>query len=303
MEDIIKYIEKNDLGEFETNYSLSKKTTYKTGGEVKLFVEPKDEECLKTLMKKIKKSKYNFFVLGNGSNVILPDQTSNIVVIKLNKLSNFDVGLNTITVGAGAMMPKLAHDTALLGISCFEFASGIPGTIGGGVYMNAGAYGEEFKDHLVSIKVLNVDTLNFEELSVDELEMGYRKSIIQKCNDKYVIVSATFEFEETNPNHVLDVIKSRRERRSETQPVAEACAGSVFKNFEDMSAWKVIETCGLRGYKIGGAKVSEKHCNMIINDGDATSKDIVDLINHIKDVVFEKTGRVMQVEQLIIDWD
>ncbi len=302
MKEIVKYIEKQGIGEYEENYPVSKKTTYKTGGNVSLFVEPKDTESLKNLMKKIKKSKYKYFVIGNGSNIIFPDGENDVVVIKLNKLTSFDVGLNSITVEAGAMMPKLAHDTALLGISCFEFASGIPGTIGGCVYMNAGAYGEEFKDHLLSVGVLNLENFEFEDIDVENLKMEYRKSILQD-EDHYIVVNATFKFEESNPNHVLDVIKSRRERRSETQPVSKACAGSVFKNFDDMPAWKVIEDCGLRGYMIGGAKVSEKHCNMIINENEATSTDIINLINHIKLVVKEKTGRNMQVEQLIIDWN
>ncbi len=301
MNDIVKYIEKHNLGDYEADFRLANKTTYKTGGEVRVFIEPYDVEVLTKLIKFIKKRKYKYFIIGNGSNVIIPDEKSDVIVIKLNKLDQIDINVNSLTVGAGAVLPKLANDTALRGISCFEFASGIPGTVGGGVYMNAGAYGKEFKDCLLKATVLNVNTLELEELTNEQLSFSYRKSFLQEAKH-YIVINATFTYTEANPSHILDVIKTRRERRVETQPVSKATAGSVFKNPEGLAAWKLIDEAGLRGCKIGGAMVSEKHCNMIVNTGNATSKDIVKLIDYVKEVVKQRTGVELKTEQKIVEW-
>lgn len=301
MIDIKKYVESNRIGTIFDDVELSKHTTYKTGGVCSYFVEPSTYENVLKLISFLRENSINFFVIGNGSNIILPDGYHNIVVIKLSNLSDYTVGDGYIEVDAGLLMPKIALELAYENISCFEFASGIPGTLGGCIYMNAGAYGTEIKDVLISATLLNYETNEIFEISVEELNFSYRHSILME--KPWIVLKAKFKYTTVEKEDIVKLINKRRNRRVETQPIGQASAGSVFRNFEKVGAWEMIEKSGLRGYCVGDACISDKHCNMIINIGNATSTNIIDLITYIKKVVFEKTGEELVLEQKIIVWD
>lgn len=301
MNDTIKFIEQSEYGTVIENIDVSKHTTYKTGGIFSLLVEPFDVNGLTAIIKYLKDKSIKYFIIGNGSNVIMPDNYNDVVIIKLTNLCNYIVDKEYIEIEAGTLMPKVALELAYKGISGFEFCSGIPGTIGGGVYMNAGAYGKEIKDSIISACVYDIDLGEVKNLLVNEMDFSYRHSIFM--NDNFIILSAKFKYDVGDKEEIVRLINDRRRRRVETQPVGEASAGSVFRNPDDIPVWKLIEDCGLRGHRIGDAVISDKHCNMIINDGNATSNDIIQLISKMKSKVLAETGRELILEQRIIKWD
>ncbi len=297
----LEYIVNNELATYVEDVEISKHTTYKTGGVFKYFVEPYTVECLQKVVSYLKNNGIKYFVIGNGSNIIMPEGYNEVVVIKLTHLSNYTICDDYIEVDAGILMPKIALELAYLDISCFEFASGIPGTIGGCIYMNAGAYGSEIKDCIISALVYDASTNEIFEVDVADMNLTYRHSIFM--SKPWIVLCAKFKYQVGNRDEIVTLINDRRRRRVNTQPVGLACAGSVFRNFDDLPVWKAIDECGLRGYSIGGASISDKHCNMIINNGDATSDDIIKLIEEMKRKVYEKFGRELVLEQKIIKWD
>ncbi len=301
MNDFIQFLKNSGNCSYSLDVDLSKHTTYKTGGVCSVFVEPNSLESLINIVEYLTKSNLKYYVLGNGSNVILPDGYNNIVIIKLTKFCDYTVTEKYIEAQAGILVPKLALELAYKGVSSLEFISGVPGTLGGCVFMNAGAYGMEVKDILISAIVYDPKNNCVMELSNNELQFSYRHSILHTNN--WIVVSAKLQYEKKPADQIVRLINDRRNRRVESQPIGQASAGSVFRNFEDVSTWKVIEDCGLRGFRIGDAMVSEVHCNMIINIGNATSHEVVSLIEKIKNVVFEKTSRELVVEQRIVKWD
>ncbi len=301
MNDVKNFIEDASYGAVVENIDISRHTTYKTGGVFSLLVEPNDVESLAAIIKYLNDNSVEYFIIGNGSNVIMPDNYNNVVIVKLTNICSYVVEKDYVTIEAGTLMPKVALELAYKGVSGFEFCSGIPGTIGGGIYMNAGAYGKEIKDCIVSALVYDIKERKLKELSVEDMNFSYRHSIFME--DNYVIISAKFKYEIGNIDEIVSLINDRRRRRVETQPVGEASAGSVFRNPDDMPVWKLIEDCGLRGHRIGDAVISDKHCNMIVNDGSATSSDIINLISEIQSKVFDETGRELVLEQKIIKWD
>lgn len=279
--------------------SLKKYNTYKIDAKAKYLVFPKDSVELISLISYLKSNKCKFLVLGNGSNVIFNFEYYDGVIIRLDRFNSISINDNVIEVGAGYSLIKLANEVALLGLSGLEFASGIPGCVGASIAMNAGAYNHSLAEVVESVMVLTPDN-EIITMTNKELEFNYRESFL-KHNKDYIIISCKIILSHGNKDEILELISNRRIRRMESQPLNYPSAGSVFRNPEGNYAGKLIEDCGFKGYKLGGAMVSLKHANFIINYDGATGRDIVLLINKIKNSVKEKYGIDLILEQIIID--
>ena len=296
---IIQDIRKLHIGKVIEDYILKEHTTYKVGGKAICAVIPEDEKKLITLLSYLRENKIKYKVLGNGSNVIFNDSGYNGVIVKLDNFNYLNIINNKIIVGAGYPLNKLALRVSRLGFTGMEFATGIPGTIGGAVYMNAGAYKSDMGYILTSIKVLTPD-YKIKVMKNEELDFHYRSSFLQKNKD-YVCLEATITLIKGNSVEIMDLINERKKRRIETQPLEYPSAGSVFRNPEGDFAGRLIEEIGYKGKSIGGAKVSEKHANFIINTGSATGEDIKKLIKEIKEKIKEKYNIELKVEQEFVE--
>ncbi len=298
---IIKSIEKLKIGKVEKNVSLKKYTTYKAGGTAKVIVSPKNIDKLLELLKLLKDNNVEYKILGNGSNLIFNDCVYEPVLIKLNDINHCDINNNVITVGAGHSLISLAMKVSRLGLTGMEFATGIPGTVGGAVYMNAGAYKSDMGYIVTEVKAIN-DDLEIITLRNKDLNFKYRSSFFQ-THKNYVCIEATIKLRYGSKKLIKEVIEDRRQKRISTQPLEYPSAGSVFRNPENDYAWRLINVCGLKGYRIGGAMVSEKHANFIINVGNAKGTDIRNLILYVKDTVKKETGVDLKVEQEFVNWE
>ncbi|MDO4963138.1 MAG: UDP-N-acetylmuramate dehydrogenase [bacterium] len=296
---IIKDIKSLDVGKVISDYSLKEHTTYKVGGKSICAVVVNDIESLITLLKYLKEYNIKHMVLGNGSNVIFNSSKYDGVIIKLDNFNNLSIINNKITVGAGYMLNKLALRVSRLGLSGLEFATGIPGTVGGALYMNAGAYKTDMGYVVRSVKVLT-DKFEVKTLSNKELDFHYRSSFFQKHKD-YICLEANITLSYGDPIEIMNLIDERKKRRLETQPLEYPSAGSVFRNPTSTFAGKLIEDIGYKGKSVGGAMVSQKHANFIINTGNATGEDIKELIHQIKEKVKEKYNIDLKVEQEFIE--
>lgn len=296
---IINNIRKLHIGKVIENYELKDHTTYKVGGKAICAVIPEDEKKLITLLSYLKENKIKYKVLGNGSNVIFNDSGYDGVIIKLDNFNHLKIINNKIIVGAGYPLNKLALRVSRLGFTGMEFAAGIPGTVGGAVYMNAGAYKSDMGYILTSIKVL---TPNYEIKTMlnKELDFHYRTSFLQKNKD-YICLEATLSLIKGNSEEIIELINERKKRRVESQPLEYPSAGSVFRNPEGDFAGRLIQEIGYKGKSIGGAKVSEKHANFIINTGNATGEEVKELITEIKNKVKEKYNIELKVEQEFVE--
>lgn len=286
-----------ELGEVYENADLKKYTTYKVGGKADYLVLPYDIEALVKLLKYLDHNNIKHKVIGNGSNLIFLGDY-NGVLIKLDKLNNIEINDEYIKAGAGASLICLALKCSKLGLTGMEFATGIPGTVGGAVYMNAGAYNESMSDIIESVKVLD-DNYNIKELTNHDLMFNYRDSLLQ--HKKYICLEVSIKLNKGDIDSILELIEKRKQKRIETQPLEYPSAGSVFRNPEGESAWKLVEGIGYKGKSIGGAKVSEKHANFIINAGNADGKDIKELIDEIKKEVKVKYNIDLKAEQEFVE--
>ena len=274
---------------------MSNHTTYKVGGKAKTIIYPNSINHLVELLKYLKSNNENYRILGKGSNLIFSSKYYDGVLINLELLNNYKIDGNKVTSEAGVSIVKLALETAKNNLSGLEFASGIPGTIGGGVYMNAGAYNSDFSNIIKEVKYLD-ENFNIKTISNKDCNFEYRDSIFKK-NKNMIILETTMELESKPYEEINEIIKTRREKRVASQPLEYPSAGSVFRNPEEAPAGKLIEDLGFKGYQIGGAKVSEKHANFIINAGDATGEDIKELIDYIKNKVKEEYNIDLHLEQ------
>ena len=310
------------------NEPMSKHTTFKVGGNADIFVKVKNIEELKYVIKIAKKNNIRVYIIGNGSNILVKDKGIRGIVVKIEfEYINYEDIENCesssrckeviVTVGAGVKLMALAQELLKRSITGFEFASGIPGTIGGAVKMNAGAYGSETKDIVVSTKCLDLKRYNLigeksyiddieitepiekaneptiVELSNEEQKFEYRNSIFS--SKRYVILETKLKLAYGSKEEIEKKMKELNLKRRQTQPDSPS-AGSTFKRGEDFITAKLIDECGLKGYKIGGAKVSEKHAGFVVNEGDATAQDILELVTYIKETVYEKTGKSIKLE-------
>ncbi|MCM1053730.1 MAG: UDP-N-acetylmuramate dehydrogenase [Ruminococcus sp.] len=281
------------------NASLKNLNTYKLDSSSKYLINVSDIDGLKELIKYLKINNIAYYLLGNGSNVILDDYFDGAVIL-LNGLKDIIIDNLEVTAYAGVKMGKLATKTVDNDLTGLEWAINIPGTIGGSVVNNAGAYNSCIFDSLKKITVLT-DNLEIKEFTKDDLRYDYRETNIKDL--KLIVLSATFILEKGNKEESLELIKNRCERRKATQPLDLPTAGSVFRNPSDNYAGKLIEEAGLKGKSIGGAKISPKHANFIVNTGNATSKDIKSLIKLIEREVKDKFNIDLVNEQEIIDWN
>ena len=278
---------------------LKNHTTFKIGGNCIALIEPKEVSDIIEAVKICRKNNIKFFVIGNGSNLLVPDEGYNGVIIKLkSEFSKIEVEGDYLIVNSGAKLSEVytvAYENSLTG---FEFASGIPGTIGGAIYMNAGAYGGEMKDIVESVEVLDLDNFELRELKNEELEFSYRKSIIQRRN--YIVTTIKLKLQKGNKEEINAVYEDLRERRNSKQPLNFGSAGSTFKRPEGHFASKLIEDAGLKGYHINDAWVSEKHSGFIVNKGNASYKEVMELIEYVQKVVFEKFEVKLETEVRIL---
>ena len=289
-------------GNVRTGELMKTHTTFRIGGAADYYVTPQAEKQIADVIAFLKKSDIKYIVIGNGSNILVSDEGFRGVVVELgdgfsdyeflqDSQDNSDEVL--VKASAGMKLTRLGNQLAANGIAGFEFATGIPGCIGGAVRMNAGAYGGEFKDILVSAKVIDDEGV-IRELSSDELELGYRTSIVAKSN--MIVLEATLKLRKGEPDIIRNNISELAAKRRQKQPLEYPSAGSTFKRPEGYFAGKLIMDSGLRGYQIGGARVSDKHCGFVINAGDATAQDVVALMDHVTEVVREKYGVTLEPE-------
>lgn len=278
---------------------LKNHTTFKIGGNCIALIEPREVSDIVETIKICRENSIKFFVIGNGSNLLVPDEGYNGVIIKLKaEFSTIQVEGEYLIVNSGARLSEVytvAYENSLTG---FEFASGIPGTIGGAIYMNAGAYGGEMKDIVESVQVLDLDNFELRELKNEELEFSYRKSIIQRKN--YIVTTIKLKLQKGNKEEINAVYEDLRERRNSKQPLNFGSAGSTFKRPEGHFASKLIEDAGLKGYHINDAWVSEKHSGFVVNKGNASYKEVMELIEYVQNVVFEKFGVKLETEVRIL---
>ncbi len=278
---------------------LKNHTTFKIGGNCIALIEPREVSDIVETIKICRENSIKFFVIGNGSNLLVPDEGYNGVIIKLkSEFSTIQVEGEYLIVNSGAKLSEVytvAYENSLTG---FEFASGIPGTIGGAIYMNAGAYGGEMKDIVEFVEVLDLDNFELRELKNEELEFSYRKSIIQRKN--YIVTTIKLKLQKGNKEEINAVYEDLRERRNSKQPLNFGSAGSTFKRPEGHFASKLIEDAGLKGYHINDAWVSEKHSGFIVNKGNASFKEVMELIEYVQKVVFEKFGVKLETEVRIL---
>ena len=301
MENVINEIMNKKIGDIVVNANLSKYTTYKVGGTARVLVYPKDLEKLIELMKIINYYDIKYFILGNGSNVLFSDNKYEGIIIKLDNFSDISFDGNLVKVGAGYNLIKLSLEVAKKGLSGLEFASGIPGTIGGAVFMNAGAYNSDMKSIVKKVKVLTPD-LKVIILDNKEMNFQYRTSFLQK-NRGYICLGVVLELQYGDRDELQEVMRDRKLKRKRTQPLECPSAGSVFRNPDGMFAGKLIEDLDLKGYQVGGAKISEKHANFIINTGNAKASDIKEIIDEVKKKVKKQYKINLHVEQRLVNWD
>lgn len=293
----IKFQLEQIVGEknIKENEPMSNHTTFRIGGVVDYFVIPETKEQIQKVLLFCKENKIPYYIIGNGSNLLVGDKGFRGVIVQIDK--TFDeiifVDETTVKAQAGVMLSKLASKIAEKSLTGFEFAWGIPGTLGGAVYMNAGAYGGEIKDCIVSALVLDENN-EIKTLTKEELELSYRSSIIQKKD--YVVLEAVFRFEKGDKEAILAKMAELNEKRREKQPLNYPSAGSTFKRPEGYFAGKLIMDAGLSGYKIGGAMVSNKHCGFVVNVGNATAKDVQTLMQNVDKIVYEKFGVHLEPE-------
>ncbi|MCI7702252.1 MAG: UDP-N-acetylmuramate dehydrogenase [Tenericutes bacterium] len=299
---IVSKIEKAEIGKVERNPLLSKYTTYKVGGKALAIVYPKNVDGLIKLLRLLKENDVKYKILGNGSNLLFSDSLFEGIIIKLSSFDEVEFfGNNKVRVGAGYSLIKLSLLTAKKGLAGLEFASGIPGTVGGAVFMNAGAYKSDMGYVVQEVKVLTPD-YKIITLENKELNFHYRSSFLQK-HPEYICLEVIIKLKKGDREILNEVINERRERRRESQPLEYPSAGSVFRNPDGGFAGKMIEDLGLKGYSNGGAKVSEKHANFIINYNKATSKDIKELIDYVHDAVLKEYNVDLKIEQEFVNWE
>lgn len=273
---------------------MSRHTTFRIGGPAEVFLMPESYGQIQKILKLCQKEKIPFFILGNGSNLLVSDSGYRGVIIQMDRnMGEIRLEGNEIRACAGALLSSIAAAAKKASLTGFEFAGGIPGTLGGAVMMNAGAYGGEMKEVLKEVTVMDAEG-DIIVLPADKLEMGYRTSIIKTAG--YLVLEAVISLEKGREEEIQAKMKELADRRVEKQPLEFPSAGSTFKRPEGYFAGKLIMDSGLGGYRIGGAQVSEKHCGFVINAGGATAKDVVELMDHIINTVKEKFGVTLEPE-------
>ncbi len=281
---------------------MSLHTSFKTGGTADFLIAPTDTQIeeLKDFLVYVKDNNIKITFLGNGTNTIVTDKGIRGVIVLLKNINQVIISDDTMIVGAGMSIAKLSKMFADNSYTGLEFACGIPGTVGGAVFMNAGAYGGEFKDIALEIEYLDIDNLEIKKISAEEAEFGYRTSIFQHKLKHTLILNCKVKLTKGNKEEILKKMQENNESRNAKQPVNLPSAGSTFRREEGIVVAKLIDDAGLKGYRIGGAEVSTLHAGFIVNVDHATSKDILDLIDYIKAKIKELYNVELHEEVRII---
>lgn len=279
------------------NEDMGKHTTFRAGGKAEYFITP-DMDTLPGVVEYLKREDYPYYIIGNGSNLLVKDSGYKGAIIRITTgFNHYHIDGNTITAGAGMMLAKLAAIACENGLKGLEFASGIPGTLGGAVTMNAGAYGGEMSQVLKYVKVMD-SSGDIITLNRDELNLGYRHSIIM--GQEMIVLEVCVCLEEGDAESIRETMNELAEKRKEKQPLEYPSAGSTFKRPEGYFAGKLIMDAGLRGRMHGGAQVSEKHCGFIVNRQNASATDIIELMEEVTRCVYEKYGVKLEPEVRIL---
>lgn len=287
--------------EIKTNEDMSKHTSFKVGGKADIFIKINDIQDLKYILDFTKKNNIPLTIIGNGSNVLVKDNGIRGITIYLNfddiQIDEEQNGEVIVTVGSGVKLAMLAVILQKKGIAGFEFASGIPGTIGGAIRMNAGAYGKEMKEVVENVTYIDEEG-NKHKLENEQMDFSYRHSRFKEKQE--IIIEAQLKFQKEDAEKIKERMDEYRKARMEKQPIDMPSAGSTFKRGTNYISAKLIDDAGLKGYEIGGAQVSEKHAGFIVNKGNATAQDILDLIDYVIKVVYEKFGKILELEVEVI---
>ena len=286
-----------DINDIKIDEKLSEYVNFKVGGPADILLIPNSKEQVIKSIKICKENNIPFYLIGNGSNILVRDGGFRGVVLSLKNVKNIYVDGEKIEAECGVMLKEVSDKAIENSLTGFEFACGIPGTIGGAVFMNAGAYDGEISKVIESAEVID-ENCNIIRLSREELDFGYRSSLVMKKG--YTVVSAVFKLEKGQVKTIKELIEDLTNKRESKQPLEYPSAGSTFKRPTGYFAGKLIQDAGLKGYSIGGAAVSEKHSGFVINKGNATAKDITDLIKHIQDEVKKQFGVDLHPEVRII---
>ena len=282
------------------NESLKDYTTFKIGGTCDILVFPKNKKTFVEILKIIKNENTDYFILGNGSNVLICENHFKGAVIVTSEMNRFEINGSVIYAECGVNLTKLAVAAKENSLSGLEFAYGIPATVGGAVYMNAGAYDGSIGENIISSEYLDTDSLKIEVLGNAEHQFAYRDSIFNKNN--FIILSSLLQLKKGEKQDIEQLMNKNMSARREKQPIEYPSAGSTFKRCQNYFTAKLIEECGLKGQPSGGAMVSEKHAGFIINKNNAAFDDVISLINIIKKTVHEKTGTNIECEVKIIEF-
>lgn len=278
---------------------LKNHTTFGIGGKCKALIEPKCVDDIIDVIKICKENNLKFFVIGNGSNLLVSDSGYDGVIIKLKKeFSDICVNSENVIAKSGAKLSEIFKFTLENSLTGFEFASGIPGTVGGAVFMNAGAYGFEMKDVVKEVEVIDVDNLNVINLNIEDLDFGYRKSVIQYKN--FIVTKVILKLEHGDKEKIKSLYEELSEKRNSKQPMDFKSAGSTFKRPNGYFAAKLIEDSGLKGFSVNDAQISTKHAGFVINRKNASCKDVLNLVEHVKKIVFEKFSVKLEMEVKIL---
>ena len=278
----------------KTEEPMKNHTTFRVGGPAEFFVMPRTAEEVKKVINLCRRESFPYYIIGNGSNLLVSDQGYRGVVLQIYKeMSCIEIEENVIVAQAGALLSAIANKALENGLTGFEFAAGIPGTLGGACVMNAGAYGGEMKDVLEEVTVL---TEEGEVLIIpkENLELGYRTSIIARKG--YIVLEARIQLREGEKEAIKSLMEELKDKRVSKQPLEYPSAGSTFKRPEGYFAGKLIQDAGLRGFSVGGAQVSEKHCGFVINRENATAADVAELMRQVSARVEEEFGVKLEPE-------
>lgn len=298
MENLKLDIERSGIINFRLNEAMKQHTSFKVGGPADVFFEPVDVEELKRVMRFVKESKLPYYIIGNGTNLLLGDKGIRGVVIKVGEnFGNIQIDEDEVTVECGVLLSTLSKAVARQNLTGLEFASGIPGYLGGAIAMNAGAYGGEMKDVVQWVEVLD-ENLNIQRYTNSEMEFGYRRSIVEPRG--LIVIRCALKLKKGDPEQISATMAELNQKRKTKQPLHLPSAGSTFKRPEGYFAGKLIEDAGLRGFGIGGAQISELHCGFVVNIGDATAKDVLDLIRHVQATVYDKFQVKLETEVKIL---
>jgi UDP-N-acetylmuramate dehydrogenase len=298
MSSIYQELSEMNIGKVKEKEALSKHTTMKIGGPADVLVEPKGVENLEKVVQFSVENDLPFRVIGRGSNLLMGDEGLRGIVIKLGKgLNHLEIEGTKVVAGAGYPLVPLATIISKKGLAGFEFAGGIPGSVGGAVYMNAGAHGSDISQILTRARILYPNGA-LKWLSRKEMQYSYRTSVLQ--SDQGICVEAEFQLAQGDAEEITQAMQSYKDYRHNTQPYDMPCAGSIFRNPLPQHAGKLVEEAGLKGYKIRGAEISTLHGNFIVNNGNAKAADVLELIAFIKQIILEKYQVSMHTEIEIV---